>query len=294
MYSNNDMFFLRKKFFEKQNTFQNFTNITEEDLNTLKKAAQDFTSNFSTTNSSLTKVFLYEKVLRKVNTYQNNPDYYNFDRQIIFVIYALDPDLLMYKIFLATPNNPKSTITNSENNTNYLNTLKDNLLKYVGLTDNLLLKYEEIFFKQFFKNKILIKGVKKNILPNLTNRSKLITNFDLISEERFTTLSQIATKWLDENIYDDFQTKLYTALYNILYQSKLLGIAGIQEQFCLFILLIDPELEMLSIYEEESRIPNIKNRITERFTFYHQDLIRLEKIYHKKFVADLQVSPWLF
>ena len=78
---------------------------------------------------------------------------------------------------------------------------------------------------------------------------------------------------------DKYNTSLAT--YSVIDQKKLLGLNNSYEQLALFILLVDGELDMLRIYEEESRMPNVEKRIIEDFGYYNSELLNLEKKFHK-------------
>ncbi len=268
----------RQKFFTREREFNNFTTLTEGDLFQIKSDVTDFVARLkSYYETPYWQSTLYEKVLEFINHQKRNSYYNTFDKKVIFLIFALDPDLLMYKIYLSTGNNDKEY---------------NKKLSVIGINDNKILKYEEMFFNRFLKDKTIIKGVKLNQVSSLMSYSNFIKSFKSITDEKYETLCALAKKWLEENIYDEYNTTISTAVFNIMKQHKLLGLNSLQEQFCFFILLIDHDLEFLKIYEEESRIDNIKIRIKERFSFYHHDLIRIEKLYHERFCPDLEINPW--
>ena len=268
----------RQKFFTREREFNNFTSLTEEDIAQIKADATDFVnrtkSHYETPYWQST---LYERVLEFINHQKRNSYYNTFDKKVIFLILALDPDLLMYKIYLSNGNDDKEY---------------NKKLSVIGINDSKISRYEEIFFNHFLKDKTIIKGVKLNQVASLMSYTEFIKSFKSITDEKYESLCALAKKWSEENIYDEYNTTLSTAIFNIMAQHKLLGLNSLQEQFCFFILLIDPNLELLKIYEEESRIDNIKSRIKERFSFYHHDLIRVEKLYHERFCPDLEISPW--
>ena len=268
----------RQKFFTREREFNNFTTLTEGDLFQIKSDVTDFVARIkSYYKTPYWQSTLYEKVLEFINHQKRNSYYNTFDKKVIFLIFALDPDLLMYKIYLSTGNNDKEY---------------NKKLSVIGINDNKILKYEEMFFNRFLKDKTIIKGVKLNQVSSLMSYSNFIKSFKSITDEKYETLCALAKKWLEENIYDEYNTTISTAVFNIMKQHKLLGLNSLQEQFCFFILLIDPNLEFLKIYEEESHFDNIKARIKEKFNFYHYDLIRIEKLYHERFCPDLEINPW--
>lgn len=293
---NNRFTLLRNKLFSREREFKNFSNITLEDLDKIKSEATTFARSYDKPYSltSYDKTSLYEKVLSRITYYSFNPYYREFDKKILYVIFSLDPDLLMYKLYLATyipdskPNDEESLKAHNDAVSKY----RQELVKLIGFTDPNILKYEEILFNTFYRKEKLVKGVNLNKVNSFLSFTPFVTSFNTITKERFTELTAIAQKWLDENTSSDYHTTLRTAIYNIMYQHQLLGLKTPEEQYCLFILIIDPELETLKIYEEESLLPNIITRLKERFNFYTKDFIRLEKIYHERFCPDLEVNPW--
>ena len=72
----------------------------------------------------------------------------------------------------------------------------------------------------------------------------------------------------------------------------MLGLRNLAEQAALFILLVDSNLDMLRIYEEESRMPNVEKRIIEEFGYYNSELLNLEKKFHKRFCPEKELSIW--
>ena len=49
---------------------------------------------------------------------------------------------------------------------------------------------------------------------------------------------------------------------------------------------------MLRIYEEESMIPNVEDRIIEAFGYYNKELLTLERKFHERFCPDKKLSIW--
>ena len=49
---------------------------------------------------------------------------------------------------------------------------------------------------------------------------------------------------------------------------------------------------MLRIYEKESMMKNIEERIIEQFGYFNKDLLILEKIFHERFCPNKKLSIW--
>ena len=82
------------------------------------------------------------------------------------------------------------------------------------------------------------------------------------------------------------------ASYSVTRQRKLLGLTSLAEQLAVFILLVDSNLDMLRIYEEESMMKYVEERITEQFGYYDKELLVLERKFHTRFCPDKELSIW--
>ena len=91
-------------------------------------------------------------------------------------------------------------------------------------------------------------------------------------------------------IPDKYKTKIAT--YITTNQMQLIGLNTFAEQLAFYILVVDPNLDMLRIYEEESMIPNVEERIIEEFGYYNAELIKIEKKFHQRFCPSKKLSVW--
>ena len=146
-----------------------------------------------------------------------------------------------------------------------------------------------LFFKRLFSEKELITEVRCNNQDILMKSSKLLRSFKSISDERYAGLVDIAQIW-SSLVPEKHNSKI--AAYSIIEQNNLLGLNNLAEQLALFILLIDSELDMLRIYEEESMMKNVEERIIEQFGYFNQELLVLERKFHTRFCPDKQLSIW--
>ena len=163
------------------------------------------------------------------------------------------------------------------------------LIKNGYFDDLKLLKFEEQFFKRFYSKKELITQVGQHNEDGFLLLAGLVDSFDNITDERFKELIETAQAW-NAIVPDKHKTK--TATYSATKQKDLLGLTTLTEQFAFYILAVDPNLDMLRIYEEESMIPTTQERIEEAFGYYNPALITLEKKYHQRFCPDKKVSIW--
>jgi len=211
----------------------------------------------------------------------------------------IDPNLVTFKEYLKIDLISMKEIDKieDENIRNYLKTIRKQTIsayentvrEKIGFFDIKLLKYEEMFFNKFFNEKELITEVKNNNQDNLMIKAKALKDFNSISDERYEELVSIANNWLSL-VPEKYNFKV--ASYSVTNQKKLLGITNSTEQLTLFILLIDSNLDMLRIYEEESMMKNIKERIIEEFGYFNIELLVLERKFHDRFCPDKKLSIW--
>ena len=159
----------------------------------------------------------------------------------------------------------------------------------LGFYDAKLLKYEEAFFKRFLSDKELVTEVSKRGQNDLMARSRLLSDFNGISDKRYLELCDIAQGWL---AMVPAKQNSSVATYSVMNQRKLLGINTLSEQLALFVLMVDSNLDMLRIYEEESRMPIVEERIIEEFGYFSTDLLALERKFHNRFCPNKKLSVW--
>ena len=221
----------------------------------------------------------------------------DYDRRILFLILASDPDFLMHDIFLDTEIISESTIKQApeedkeklkEKRKRQLSEFRDKVKSKLGFYDTNFLAYESDLRKIIDKDK-LIFNVKYDALSRILERAQGVTIFDKITEEDLERLKLASERWLieAENLKD-----FNSLAYNLLIKPGLFNIKNIPEQVLIFIMLADPELNMLRIYEEESREVFTKERCLEEVGFYDSHLIQLERKYHDKFLPDMRISIW--
>lgn len=291
------------KFYEKGNRFKGFLELSEDQLSTLSKKVyrmqEKMTDPLSQRPEKITPLERYQRTLQ----YLTNPNIYSdlrtFDERMACLIMMTDPNLVTFKEFLKLDLLSMAEIDKVEEKTERERLMKDRkqtIVSYkyavrqeIGFFDVNLLKYEEMFFKKFFSEKELITEVGCNNQDKLMFRAKLLKNFDSISDERYEELVGIAQTWLSI-APEKYNSKVAT--YSVTNQKKLLGLTNLAEQFALFILLVDSNLDMLRIYEEESTMKNIEGRIVEQFGYFHKDLLVLERKFHDRFCPNKALSVW--
>lgn len=299
----NTSFIFPSKFYQYENSFKNFKDLSEEQLSTISKkvyrAQEGMISNLPNSYKKISNFELYQNTLK----YLTNPKIYfdlkTYDERIAYLIMMIDPNLVTFKEFLKLnfiSIKEIDKIKNKNEKNHLIEIRKETIAKYectvrnkIGFFDIKLLKYEELFFKKFFNKKELITEIGLNSLDNFMLKAPTLKDFNSISQKRYEELVVTAQTWLFK-VKEKHNYKI--AAYSVINQYKLLGLNNTKEQFLLLILLIDNNLDMLRIYEEESQTKNIEKRIIEEFGYYNKELLVLEKKLHNRFCPEKELSIW--
>lgn len=293
----------QNKFYLKERSFNRFLDLTEDRLSQITKDVSKRLEMMEDTTvrrtERLSKLEKYQKTLCYLTSPNIHFEYKTFDEKLAFLITAVDPDLVTYKEFLKMNLMSTSEIFKIEDKkererllelrNQTLSGYESTVREKIGFYDPRLLKYEELFFKRFYNDKEIITDVRMNNQDSIILRAKFIKDFDKISDERYKELIDLAQGLLSL-VPNKYNTSLAT--YSVIDQKHLLGLNNSYEQLALFILLVDSELDMLRIYEEESRIPEVKRRITEQFGYFNMELLSLERKFHSRFCPDKKISVW--
>ena len=195
---------------------------------------------------------------------------------------SVDPELESFKEFLKTNITPTKVINAEQDpkkqqelisqRESEILEMQTRIRNKIGFYDSKLLKYEETYFKRFISSKELITKVNQDNITKLLRIIPLISSFNDISDERYQILQEKAKEWLATT---NCENDLFTAAYSCSEQKETIGLNGIIEELIFLILIGDPELDVLRIYEEESMMPNVEERITEAFGYYNKELLSL-------------------
>lgn len=293
----------RTKLYQRKNDFNNFLKLSEDELAKVAQKVYKRQEMLSDTSSykikPMSKLERYYDTLRYLTGPLVHLELPTFDERIAYLIMTVDPYLVLFKDFLKIDLTSLDEIFKIEDKKerNHLLELRNQTIaeyetsvrEKVGFFDINLLKFEEMFFKKFYGERELITEVQSNNQDYFINNVKMLRSFNSISDDRYDELNQVAQIWLSI-APNRFNSKVAT--YSVTNQRKLLGLRNIAEQAALFILLVDSELDMLRIYEEESRMPNVERRIIEEFGYYNPELLNLEKKFHKRFCPEKELSIW--
>jgi len=291
------------KFYQKEINSKRFSELSEERLAALSKKVyreqEMMTNDLMQLSGTLSKVEKYRLTLQYLTNPRINLDLRTFDERMAFLIMMIDPNLVTFKEFLKADIISLAEIAKvaDEKEKNNLKKIRSySISSYesivrekVGIYDVKLLKYEEMFFKKFFGEKELITEIGSKHQNNLVVKARLLKDFNSVTDERYSELVNIAQTWVS---LTSKQFNSNGAAYTIANQKKLLGLNNLEEQFTLFILLADANLDMLKIYEEESKMQIIEERIVEEFGYFNKELLVLERKFHDRFCPDKKLSVW--
>ncbi len=295
--------YFRTKFYQKEREFKKFDNV---DIKTLLEIVnkvyrkQEIAPSFNPhTQKHVLQSEVYQRTLEFLTSYNIHSIFRTWDERLAFLILATDPNLVSYREYLKTDIPSMSSIERIENEKErnqalqsrhkILIDMETRIREQIGFYDAKLVKFEEVFFKKFHADKELITDVKQNNINHLLSYSKYLRNFNSITDERYQELVSIAQIWL--SMIPEGQNSR-TAAYSVLNQKDLIGLQTLAEQYALYILITDPDLDMLRIFEEESFMPKVQERIEEEFGYYNQTMLRLERQFHEQFCPEKKLSPW--
>lgn len=279
---------LQRKFYQYSNNFNHFEKIDNQ-------REQELKDKYS---------YLFDSKSKSLNTYYNFLSFLvnniemhllSFDERLYLLISYIDPELITFKEYLKSNIKPSKQFEDLTEQLDYnakrkiqISLFTSSVHKLLGFCDERLIKYENEFFNKFY-NTELLRNITKDYSATLLQYIVFISNFSSITKERLTELEIIADNWLKTQQ----STNVFaTSTFNILFQSNLLSLNNLKEQYIFLILVNDRNLKALSIHEEESKIANEKKRCIEELGFYNPDFIKIEQLYHDTFYPDLEVSPF--
>ena len=275
----------QERFYQSETSFAYFEGIDSKQITLFKTKYQEERSKENKPKNLLSSYFRELESLVKQGGLKQNLR--SFDAKIFHLIATVDPGLEFYHLYSSLPLTTKNEIdaaTSLEEQKVLLERRKSEISNIIaqirqtlGFYDQRLLKYESFLYKKFLKVRTLSLNPTRNYINQVLLGTKLIRDFDNIDDEDFDNILNKATFW--ETTTNAIGNALLAA-YNIVEQNNILGLSNTKEIIIFFILTVDPELKMLTIYEEECRKDRIKERIKEEFGFYNEDFLRIETLYH--------------
>ncbi len=277
--------YYRKRFYSDSNKFSFFDLLTPVTIEKIEKALSDLFPVAKYPRNSLER---YLAVLGYLMDSKANNDFKIFDYKIAFLIQAIDPNLSIYYHLLAIGFSPADS---EEIAGPRARSIISFIEKTVGMFDPEFLKYEEVYFRKVKKEGIILSNIKFDESKKLLDSFKGIPNFDEIKEIDFQLLSNKANYYFSacRNPKD-----VCTLSFNINNPNSILELFDVYRKAVFFILVIDPELIALRIYEEESTAEQIRERMLLELGFYYEGFIKLERLYCKRFFPEKSISEWSY
>lgn len=289
------------KFFDTVGKFNNFLGMDEETIKRLNQLLEEIK-----TNGEIKK--RYQPFERAYGFYVATIKYLleledegiiSVDERMYLFINIVDKDLRVFEVFSNNPMHDNDDIkivedkelqrrmyrVNYESNRKREKVLDDIL----GIKDDRIFEYEEIYHKNVIYRKKIIKEVNKDYVPEIVRLADRYENIYDVGTVRFDELKGIA-QYLRKEIKD---TNLSVLAHAILYQNDLLGLENALEQLIVFLLAADPSFHLIDIYEEESKYQQIKMRAIDELGFYAKRLVALEKKIIKKYLPNEKEANWM-
>lgn len=297
---------LRIKFFQRKRDTHNFKNITEEQI---KLIQEDIENRNKLYPENISKHELYVRTLAYLTSINIHNKYKTFDERVLFLILTIDPELTIAKMYLEAPlitlyESKNMVIPDKEEDEeeyleyqskkelhNYtLAKIKTIMHQSIGITDPDFIYFERLFYFSHILQEQLASNIKSNQVQELLDKGITVRSYDKYTDEDYKHAIELAEQYI--SIQPDYENP-NTVAFNLLKQNKLIGgDATFKQIFLLFILICDPDLKAYQIYLDESTKKRCKKRMKEELGFYSEELIRLEKLYHKRFTPDKIISIW--
>lgn len=299
-----DLDTLKIKFYQRKHFSKGFDGITNDDIEKITKRANDFRERVLEGKDLDTCTFyekngLYAAALRYLVSPTINLDFPTYDERMLFLINLMDPNFEISKIYMRAPFKTNYEINKADEegkeycldyNRKLKEVLNREIVKNIGFTDPDFTFFERKYYAKKVRPLTLEKNITSNFVNELLDVCRVVRHFTNISQEDYEKTMELAKNYLAQ--FDE-TPKANTIAFNLLKQNKLIGgDTTIKQIALLFITLVDPELNMLKIYYDESMYPKMEERSNEELGFYNPELLRLEVEYHRQFAPNKKVSDW--
>lgn len=264
------------------NEFKKFNDIDENRLNEIYELVKHF--------KSYEKSCGYKGYEMAIN-YLTNLLKICFDEKIAFLIMCCDYDLIHFNDFIRTPIISKYEIESLENDDDInlalifrkkqLQKLKKSIEETIGFFDFNLVSLEFIFFQKFYSDKVLVDGVHTDLTHLICEASSCYNTLNNLNQEKKNQLIKGSNNYLNYIKENNKKIEINSLLFNIFYQSDLLGLMNDTERLFFFISTIDRECKALN-YLNDNSIFQIENIVG----FYDDKFMKAEKVYKKKYLEN--------
>jgi hypothetical protein len=299
-----DMDILKIKFYQRKHFSKDFDNITEEDVKRIEERVNDFRTRVLDGKELNEVTFhernaLYASALRYLVSPTIGQEFPTYDERMLFLIKLMDPDVTIAQAYMQAPFKTSYEIAKAdeeekeyclEHNRKLRAIINNEIVKMVGFTDPDFVFFERKYYAKFIRPNQLEKNITSNFVNELFDICKCVRHFRTVTPENYETSVELAKNYLAQ--FDETPSA-NTIAFNLLKQNKAVGGDNTIKQIALlFILLVDPELNMLKIYYDESMYPKMEERSMEELGFYNPELLRLEVEYHRAFTPEKKISEW--
>lgn len=267
---------LKLKFYGYSNAFNKYKNINQEQIRKIRNEVNILLEELNTYLKIHSifekKLYIYQKVLEYLSNPIISMKYPTFDERILFLILATDPNCDTYRTYIA------NITKNSSSDEKYkiINTIR----KQLGFYDKNLLPFEKYYLLKYN----IITDIKIDYTNLIILSANTLVSFEHITDEQYKLLTEKRALW-DTLAGKTLSNKTYA--YNIFYSEL-----SVHEKIILLIVCIDPELQLLQIYEDESRMNRLIERCQAEFGFYSKGIFRLEELYRQKFGKHIKIDTW--
>ncbi|MCM1052520.1 MAG: hypothetical protein NC483_00870 [Ruminococcus sp.] len=276
-------FYYKRKFYSDHKDFKSFENLNNKTTNKIQTTIKIL---FPETEFPKNSSKRYYAVMKYLISTKGDKEFPTYDEKIVFLIEAIDHELSVYYYLLHNGYSPSDEEPlKSKRAQDLINFIK----KTIGVFDSNFLRYEELYFRKFLKVSDIISYVNRDYSTKFFEGFNDIKSFNEINNIPLSFFLKKAEYYIVNCKNPDNPN---TLCFNMNNPNSILELWHPLYRAIFFILVIDPELKALQIYIEEYRIPYIKKRMIEEFGFYHENFIKLEKIYRKKFYPENKLNAW--
>lgn len=278
-------YFHQKKFYSDSKSFLSFAYLAPH---TIEKIQAVISTTFPEEQYPKGSLKRYLAVLEYLMNSKLNKDFDLFDYKIAFLIQALDPELAIYFGFLS---NGYSIHDSKEVRSQKAPSLIQIIIDTVGTFDAQFLKYEEVYFQRVLKCDKILSYVNKDCSTKFLEALQTVKSFDTVNPIELQVLDRKAQEYSRVCANPE---SINTLCFNMDNPNNKLELYHIYRKAIFAILVLDPNLNCLRIYSEESNVDSIKERMIQEMGFYHAEFVRIERLYHQAFYPEMSIGEWSY
>lgn len=143
---------------------------------------------------------------------------------------------------------------------------------------------------------------RPKILSFFYRDAKTFAGFVNIDGETFDNINNIVKNFLSfverplspsiaEQYKDDLYYRAMAYVYGLNRQQRL---KTYDEKILFLILAVDPDLNILEIYESECRADRIKEEAYKTLGFFNEDFLKAARAYQKKYLPNKDFGSWQY